>query len=108
VVCSEIAKEMLLKAERTKDRINYDNGLTKHKCRPFSHLKVGPNSIARKQSCSFTRDLLVRSRISTAARTLTCVKKAIPLNKPTEFELSASLKVRVTAIDANHCPGAVM
>jgi len=41
-------------------------------------------------------------------RKLTHGQKAIPLNTPTEFELSATLKVRITAIDANHCPGAVM
>lgn len=41
-------------------------------------------------------------------RHLKSVLKAIPLNSPTEIELSPLEKIRVTLFDANHCPGAVM
>ncbi|KAH0826269.1 hypothetical protein J3R83DRAFT_5739 [Lanmaoa asiatica] len=33
---------------------------------------------------------------------------AIPLNTPTEFDISDSETVTITLIDANHCPGSVM
>lgn len=92
VVCSETAKEMLLRLERTNDRIDYDNDVTLHKGRPYSHLKIEPKLVRGKLDYSHARDLL----------------RAIPLNKPTEFKLSPTLTVWITAIDANHCPGAVM
>ncbi|KAJ5363913.1 uncharacterized protein N7496_009626 [Penicillium cataractarum] len=34
--------------------------------------------------------------------------RPIPLNTPTEIELTPIKKIRVTLIDANHCPGSVM
>ncbi|KAH8763581.1 beta-lactamase-like protein [Diaporthe sp. PMI_573] len=34
--------------------------------------------------------------------------KALPLNTPTDVELTPNSTVRVTLFDANHCPGAVM
>ncbi|KAI7781934.1 DNA repair protein [Diaporthe eres] len=34
--------------------------------------------------------------------------KALPLNTPTDVELAPNNTVRVTLLDANHCPGAVM
>ncbi|KAL8705658.1 MAG: hypothetical protein Q9201_001226 [Fulgogasparrea decipioides] len=34
--------------------------------------------------------------------------KPIPVNVPTEIELKPGLSIRVTLLDANHCPGAVM
>ncbi|KAG0700188.1 hypothetical protein DFH29DRAFT_807916, partial [Suillus ampliporus] len=36
------------------------------------------------------------------------IKHTVPLNTPTEFELSLTETVTITLIDANHCPGAVM
>lgn len=36
------------------------------------------------------------------------VKRPIPLNTPTEIELTPRLRIRVTLLDANHCLGAVM
>jgi hypothetical protein len=36
------------------------------------------------------------------------MKHTVPLNTPTEFELSPTETVTITLIDANHCPGAVM
>jgi len=35
-------------------------------------------------------------------------QRALPLNTPVIIELSLCRKIRVTLIDANHCPGAVM
>ncbi|KUI73367.1 Protein artemis [Cytospora mali] len=34
--------------------------------------------------------------------------KALPLNTPTNIELAPDKNIRVTLMDANHCPGAVM
>jgi DNA cross-link repair 1C protein len=41
-------------------------------------------------------------------RHLQLILKAIPLQTPTEIELGAKERIRVTLFDANHCPGAVM
>ena len=41
-------------------------------------------------------------------RHLQLVLKAIPLQTPTELELSPQVRIRVTLFDANHCPGATM
>ena len=41
-------------------------------------------------------------------RHLKLVLRALPLHTSTELELGPKSKVRVTLIDANHCPGAVM
>ena len=41
-------------------------------------------------------------------RHLQLILKAVPLQTPTEIELGAKLRIRVTLFDANHCPGAVM
>jgi Cft2 family RNA processing exonuclease len=110
VVCSETAKEMLLRYEVTKDRINYDNGVINHKRRSYSHLRIDSALVNGRADHSCARDLLVGrcQPALTDRHALTHPKRAIPLNTPTEFELSATLTVRITAIDANHCPGAVM
>jgi Cft2 family RNA processing exonuclease len=36
------------------------------------------------------------------------VQRPIPLNTPTNIELTPRLSIRVTLLDANHCTGAVM
>lgn len=35
-------------------------------------------------------------------------QRPIPLNTPTEIELTPRRRIKVTLFDANHCPGAVM
>lgn len=39
---------------------------------------------------------------------LSLKKRPIPLNTPTEIELTPRLRIRATLFDANHCLGAVM
>ena len=41
-------------------------------------------------------------------RHLKSILKPLPLNAPTELELRLGESIRVTLLDANHCPGAVM
>ncbi|KAG1727799.1 beta-lactamase-like protein [Suillus lakei] len=82
VVCSPDTKEMLLRHEIYLERAKKDAGEVA--TRTFAHLKV--------EGGALRRDLL----------------NAVPLNTPTEFELSPTETVTITLIDANHCPGAVM
>ncbi|KAG2364272.1 hypothetical protein BDR07DRAFT_812262 [Suillus spraguei] len=82
VVCSPDTKEMILRHEIHLERAKKDAGEVA--MRTFSHLKV--------QGGSLSRDLL----------------HTVPLNTPTQFELSSTETVTITLIDANHCPGAVM
>ncbi|KAG1780545.1 beta-lactamase-like protein [Suillus placidus] len=82
LVCSPDTKEMLLRHEIYLERAKKDAGEVA--TRTFAHLKV--------EGGVFRRDLL----------------HAVPLNTPTEFELSSTETVTITLIDANHCPGAVM
>ncbi|KAG1742254.1 beta-lactamase-like protein [Suillus paluster] len=82
VVCSPDAKQMLLRHEVYLERSKKDAGEVA--MRTFAHLKVDGGALRR--------DLL----------------HAVPLNTPTEFELSPTETVTITLIDANHCPGAVM
>ncbi|KAF7321032.1 DRMBL domain-containing protein [Mycena chlorophos] len=93
VVCSQDAKEMLLRHEVYKERAFFEQEYRAEATRTYSHLKVDPliqpdGSVVYEGS----RDLL----------------KALTLNTPTEIELSNNDKVTITLFDANHCPGAVM
>ncbi|KAF8333246.1 beta-lactamase-like protein [Cantharellus anzutake] len=87
VVCSLDSKNMLLRAEKGPDRIAYDRGHTPHVVRPWAHLQTNG-----RDGRGISRDLL----------------RPIPLNSPERFLLKGDEEVTVTAIDANHCPGAVM
>ncbi|KAG2147457.1 beta-lactamase-like protein [Suillus bovinus] len=82
VVCSPDTKEMLLRHEVHLERTKKDSGEVA--TRTFAHLKA--------EGGALSRDLL----------------HAVPLNTPTEFELSTTETVTITLIDANHCPGAAM
>ncbi|KAJ7620985.1 beta-lactamase-like protein [Roridomyces roridus] len=93
VICSHDAKEMLLRHEVYAERSLHENEYRAEINRTYSHLKIDP-LICSDGSTYYTgsRDLL----------------KALPLNTPTEIEMSNDERVTVTLFDANHCPGAVM
>ncbi|KIJ41706.1 hypothetical protein M422DRAFT_255324 [Sphaerobolus stellatus SS14] len=91
VICSADSKHMLLNYEAACDRIAFDNGGKAEKTKPYSHLKIDPMLVSDTREWVY-RDLL----------------RPLPLNTPTELELSADVTVTLTLIDANHCPGAVM
>ncbi|KAJ3532022.1 hypothetical protein NM688_g7488 [Phlebia brevispora] len=93
VVCSQDAKEMLLRHEVYTERALHELEMRAEKVRTFQHLKVAPRALEDGTMNHIgSRDLL----------------KVIPLRTPTRFELSANNYMTITALDANHCPGAVM
>ncbi|TFK50772.1 hypothetical protein OE88DRAFT_1659830 [Heliocybe sulcata] len=93
VICSQDAKEMLLRHEVYYERSLRDQEIRSECVRTFKHLKVEP-TVSQDGQVHYqgSRDLL----------------KAIPLHTPTVIELSNDEQVTVTLFDANHCPGAVM
>ncbi|KAJ7474010.1 beta-lactamase-like protein, partial [Mycena latifolia] len=93
VICSADAKEMLLRHEVYAERSLHEHEYRAEATRTYSHLKVDP-LIYPDGSKYYTgsRDLL----------------RPLPLNTPTEIELSNDESVTITLFDANHCPGAVM
>jgi DNA cross-link repair 1C protein len=109
VYCSADSKAILLKHEVFAEREYQSLNLRAEKVRTFSHLKVDPlvNSDG-KQSFLGSRDLLVRPDALESFSFCNSLQKPLALNTPTEVELDASEKVKITLIDANHCPGAVM
>ncbi|TFY61855.1 hypothetical protein EVJ58_g4248 [Rhodofomes roseus] len=93
VVCSQDAKEMLLRHEVYNERALKDMDLRAEKIRTFKHLKVEPRRFEDGTvDHTGSRDLL----------------RAVPLNTPTEIRPSDDEVIYVTLFDANHCPGAVM
>ncbi|KAF7359244.1 DNA cross-link repair 1A protein [Mycena sanguinolenta] len=93
IICSHDAKEMLLRHEVYAERSLHEHEYRAEATRTYSHLKVDP-LVYPDGSMYYTgsRDLL----------------RPLPLNTPTEIELSNDESVTVTLFDANHCPGAVM
>lgn len=84
---------MLLKLQRKASRINFAQGVLEAEEITYKHQK----------------NRLVRPSIHTWLTTAADVpQKALPLNTPTDVELTPDTTVRVTLFDANHCPGAVM
>ncbi|GIC94060.1 putative DNA repair protein [Aspergillus udagawae] len=55
---------------------------------------------------NFTKGILESRRLH--YKHLTKLLRPIPLDTPTEIELTPLLSIRVTLLDANHCAGAVM
>ncbi|KAG6826688.1 hypothetical protein H0H92_014846 [Tricholoma furcatifolium] len=93
VICSQDAKEMLLRHEVYGERELHDLEYRAQKTRTYAHLKVNPTRTPDGSvSYSGSRDLL----------------ETLPLRTPTKYELSEGEIVTITLLDANHCPGAVM
>ncbi|KAF8838244.1 hypothetical protein BDN67DRAFT_104631 [Paxillus ammoniavirescens] len=93
VICSPDAKEMLLRHEVYAERSLHDREYRTEKKRTFGHLKIEPYVMPNGQKFyTGSRDLL----------------HPVPLNTPTEFDVSDNETVTITLLDANHCPGAVM
>lgn len=110
VICSQDAKEMLLRHEVYAERELKASELRVEKIRTYAHLKVDPlcNPDGTKYY-SGSRDLLVRQWDFVFGFYSECLsKRTIPLHTPTSFELTANESVTITSLDANHCPGAVM
>lgn len=85
---------MLLRLERYPCRINYANGILEARVQRYRHL----------------RNLLVSAPILYCKHVDNPLhfQKPIPLDTPTLLELEPGNHLRVTLLDANHCPGAVM
>ncbi|KAF9442259.1 hypothetical protein P691DRAFT_779488 [Macrolepiota fuliginosa MF-IS2] len=92
VVCSHDAKEMLLRHEVYAERELKELDLRAERIRTYAHLKIDSINHSTMAYYQGSRDLL----------------RPIHLHMPTIFELSNNEQVVVTALDANHCPGAVM
>ncbi|THH18358.1 hypothetical protein EW146_g2607 [Bondarzewia mesenterica] len=94
VICSHDAKQMLLRHEVYKERALVDSNIRENARlgRTFEHLKICPTVVEGRIGYQGSRDLLY----------------PLPLNTPTDFELSNNEIVTITLLDANHCPGAVM
>ncbi|KAI0299686.1 hypothetical protein B0F90DRAFT_1727814 [Multifurca ochricompacta] len=94
IICSQDAKEMLLKHEVYSERSLRDVNLRDEArlSRTFAHLQVPPLFQDGKLDYSGSKDLL----------------RTLPLNTPTKIELYDNQTITLTLFDANHCPGAVM
>ncbi|KAL0946208.1 hypothetical protein HGRIS_012467 [Hohenbuehelia grisea] len=93
VICSSDAKEMLLRHEVFAERALFDTEFRAEKIKTFSHLRVEP--VMHPDGSVYyngSRDLL----------------RPISLNTPTRYQLSEHETVTITALNANHCPGAIM
>ncbi|KXN90337.1 Protein artemis [Leucoagaricus sp. SymC.cos] len=111
VVCSPDAKEMLLRHEVYAERELREQDLRAQSVRTYAHLKIDPVNHPAVAYFQGSRDLLVRDTISwlySASNICTHDKRPIQVHTPTTFELSNDERVVITALDANHCPGAVM
>ncbi|KAG8923551.1 hypothetical protein FRC01_012620 [Tulasnella sp. 417] len=88
--CSADARTMLLRHESLQERRKYTEPGT-HGGRPYGHLEA--NIVTSNGKARFKRKLL----------------NVLPLNRPTALDIGLTdERVVITAIDANHCPGAVM
>lgn len=95
VYCSPATRAMLLKLQRKASRINFAQRILEIEEITYKH--------QRNRLVSFPSPPL-HSPQSEADPS----QKALPLNTPTEVELTPNSTIRVTLLDANHCPGAVM
>ncbi|KAG8947729.1 hypothetical protein FRC04_010503 [Tulasnella sp. 424] len=88
--CSADARAMLLRHESEQERRKYPDPGT-HGSRLYAHLES--TIVAGNGKARFTRKLL----------------NVLPMNQPTVLQIGLTdERVRITAIDANHCPGGVM
>ncbi len=111
IICSADAKEMLLKHELYKERALRDTDLCDEArlSRTFGHLRVPPLLRDGRIDYTGSRDLLVCHfyfHAETSCPSFT--QRTLPLNTPTNIELSDNQIITLTLFDANHCPGAVM
>ncbi|EMD40185.1 hypothetical protein CERSUDRAFT_122252 [Gelatoporia subvermispora B] len=93
VICSHDAKEMLLRHEIYSERALREMDLRAENMKTFRHLKVEPRKTGDGGiSYAGSRDLLT----------------PLAMQTPTAIKLNEKRSVTITALDANHCPGAVM
>ncbi|KAF9264590.1 hypothetical protein L218DRAFT_958303 [Marasmius fiardii PR-910] len=95
VYCSEDTKQLVLRIEEFQERNLRDKRLRAEPIRKYKHLKVDP--IYDSTGKIVTNGHQARDLLTT-----------LHLNSPTQIEYAEGDGVRITAIDANHCPGSVM
>ncbi|KAN0061933.1 hypothetical protein ACQY0O_005928 [Thecaphora frezii] len=95
IYCSHATKDLLLRYERQKDRVGYDNdggGLV----RPYAHLQISDRQANAKNRLSGTRasaqDLL----------------QPLPYNYPTEVPYTPRTRITLTLLESNHMFGSTM
>ncbi|RHZ64886.1 hypothetical protein CDV55_106696 [Aspergillus turcosus] len=84
---------MLLRIEKYPHRMNFSKGILESRRLHYKHLTK-----LLVSALTFYSKFTVNSR----------AQRPIPLDTPTEIELTPLLSIRVTLLDANHCAGAVM
>lgn len=82
-----------MRIEKYPHRMNFSKGILESRRLHYKHLTK-----LLVSALTFYSKFTVNSR----------AQRPIPLDTPTEIELTPLLSIRVTLLDANHCAGAVM